>query len=426
MERTTQAHNTPPIEDVTLYSHPIRPGFSDYRIETSLLDLVANLPQWRFFIFKVVAVCAVIGVIAALVWPKSFTATARIMPPQQNQSSIATAMMGQLGPLAALAGSAMPGMGKTMSDVYLYVLRSRTAADDLIDRFSLMSVYKDKRRMDAEDDLRDNTQFTSGKEGGITISVVDRDPKRAADIANGYVDELKKLTQTLAVTEAGRRRLFFEHEVQQATDDLSRAEEAMKKTQERTGILLLEPQSRAMLEGLADLHAQIAVKEAQVQAMRSFATEENPDLKRAQSELAAMKSELSRLESGQVGSSSSMADINMRKIPEKGLEYVRAYREVKYREAVYEAMTKQYEIARVDEAKDAAMIQVLDKAVPPEIRTSPKRALIVASAMFIGFFFATAIALLIERGRHDRRFAERMDLFKARLLAPWRSRAAHA
>ncbi len=419
----TQSRKTPPMEDVTIYADPIQAGLSEYQTETSLLDLVADLPQWRFFIFKVVAVCAAIGVITALLWPKSFTATARIMPPQQNQSGIASAIMGQLGPLAALAGGAMP-TGKTMSDVYLYVLRSRTVADDLIDRFSLMTVYKEKRRVFAEDDLRDNSQFTSGKEGGITISVVDRDPRRAADIANGYVDELKKLTQTLAVTEAGRRRLFFEHEVQQAMDDLSKAEEAMKQTQEKTGILLLEPQSKAMLEGLAGLHGQIAVKEAQVTAMRSFATEENPDLKRAQSELAAMKSELSRLESGQVGT--SLADIDMRKIPEKGLEYVRALRELKYREAVYEAMSKQYEIARVDEAKDAAMIQVLDKAVPPEIRTSPKRALIVASGMFIGFFFSIAIALLIERGRHNRRYAQSMDQLKTRLLAPLRSRAARA
>jgi uncharacterized protein involved in exopolysaccharide biosynthesis len=420
----TQSHKTPPVpvEDVPLYTDPIHAGLPEYE-ESSLLDLVSQLPQWRFFILKVVVVFAVLSVIVALLWPKTFTATARIMPPQQGQSSLASAMMGQLGPLAALAGSALP-TGKNASDVYLYVLRSRTIADDLIDQFSLMKVYKQKTRTFTEDKLRENTQLTSGKEGGITISVDDRDPNRAAELANGYVDDLKKLTKTLAMTEAGRRRIFFENEVQKAMDDLSKAELGMKKTQEETGIIMLEPQSRAMLEGITALHAQVAVKEAQVQAMRSFATDENPDLKRAESELAAMRSELSRLEAGKVGD--SIADIDLRKVPEKGLAYVRALRELKYREAVYEAMTKQFEIARVDEAKDSAIIQVLDKAVAPEIRTSPKRALIVGSATFVGLFFAIGIALLIERGRQQRHYAARMEILKARLLAPLRSRSARA
>jgi capsule polysaccharide export protein KpsE/RkpR len=315
-------------------------------------------------------------------------------------------------------------MGKTATDVYLYVLRSRTVADAIIDRFSLMQVYKSRRRVNAEDELRDNTQILSGKEGGISVSVSDRDPQRAADIANAYVEELKKLTQTLAVTEAGRRRMFFEHEVQSAGDDLSKAELAMKKTQEQTGILMLEPQSKAMIDGVTALHAQVVVREAQVQAMKSFATPENPDLIRAQSELAAIKSELTRMEAGQVGT--SVADMNLRKIPEKGLEYVRSLRELKYREAVLEALIKQYEIARIDEAKDSAIIQVLDKALPPEIRSSPKRTLIVATTAFLAFFFAVMFALLMERGRHDRRYAERVELLKARLLAPLRSRAASA
>lgn len=418
----TQSHKTPPVEDVHLYTDPIHSGLPEYE-ESSLLDLVSLLPQWRFFILKVVVVFAVLSAVVALLWPKTFTATARIMPPQQGQSSLASALMGQLGPLAQLAGSALPS-GKNASDVYLYVLRSRTIADDLIDQFSLMKVYKQKTRTFTEDKLRDNTQLQSGKEGGITISVDDRDPQRAADLANGYVDDLKKLTKTLAMTEAGRRRIFFEHEVQQAMDDLSKAELGMKKTQEQTGIIMLEPQSRAMLEGITALHAQVAVKEAQVQAMRSFATDENPDLKRAESELGAMRSELARLEAGKVGD--SIADIDLRKVPEKGLAYVRALRELKYREAVYEAMTKQYEIARVDEAKDSAIIQVLDQAVRPEIRTSPKRALIVGTATFVGLFFAIGIALLIERGRQQHHYAARMEILKARLLAPLRSRSANA
>jgi len=221
---------------------PILPASANQSIPGNFLDLLLRLAEWKGFVFKFVLVAAVLAAIVSLIWPKSFTATTKIMPPQQSQSSLASAVMGQLGPLAAMAGNSF-GIGKGASDVYIYVLRSRTLADTLIDRFSLMAVYKEKKRVNARNRLRDDTQISSGSEGGISISVSDRDPQRAADIANAYVDELKTLTQTLAVTEAGRRRIFFEHEVQLASDELSKAEMAMKKTQEQTGILMLEPQS---------------------------------------------------------------------------------------------------------------------------------------------------------------------------------------
>ena len=386
--------------------------------EGSFLDLLLRLAEWKKFILTFVFGAAVLAAIVALIWPKSYTARAKIMPPQEHRSSLASAIMGQLGSLGALAGDSLGGamgLGKNGTDVYIYVLRSRTVADDLIDRFSLMSVYKTKRRVKAREKLKDNTDITSGTEGGISIAVSDHDRQRAADIANAYVDELKKLTQTLAVTEAGRRRIFYEHEVQVAGDKLSQAELAMKNTQEKTGILMLQPQAQAMLEGLAGLQAQVAVQEAEVESMRSFATDENPDLKRAESQLAALRAELNRLQSGKVGS--SMADMDMRKIPEKGLEYVRALRELKYREAVYEAMTKQLEIARVDEARDAAVIQFLDKALPPELRSSPKRALIVLTVALVAFFLAVAIVLVAERIKADPLLAARLHLLRARLFS---------
>ncbi|HEX5434899.1 MAG TPA: GNVR domain-containing protein [Candidatus Angelobacter sp.] len=385
--------------------------------EGGFLDILLRMAEWKRFIFTFVFCAAVFAAIVALIWPKSYTATAKIMPPQEHQSSIASALMGQLGPLADLAGGGMGsgmGLGKNPADVYIYVLRSRTVADALINRFSLMKVYKLKLRVVARDRLRNNTDISSGDEGGISIAVSDHDRQRAADIANAYVDELKQLTQTLAVTEAGRRRIFYEHEVQLADDNLAQAELDMKKVQEKTGLLMPEPQAQAMLEGVAGLQAQVAVQEAEVQSMRSFATDDNPDLKRAESQLAALKAELTRMQSGKVGS--SVADMDMRKVPEKELEYLRALRELKYREAVYEAMTKQLEIARVDEAKDAAVIQVLDKALPPELRSSPKRTLIVLSAAMVAFFLAAGIVLVAERIKGDPVLLARLHLLKLRLL----------
>jgi len=367
-----------------------------YPAEPGLVDLLLQLNEWKWFIFKFVSAATALAVVISFLLPKIYTATARIMPPQQSQSSLASSMLGQLGPVGSLLGSNF-GINRGVTDIYVYVLHSKTVGDALIDRFQLMSVYKDKMRVIAEADLKDNTRINSGPEGGISIAVEDRDPKRAADIANAYVEELEKLTRTLAVTEAARRRIFFEEQVQQASEDLSKAELAMKKTQEDTGVILLEPQSRAMIESLSSLQGRIAAKETQVQAMRTFATEENPALKTAQSELTALKVELARLESGQLGA--SIADMDVRKIPEKGLAYVRALREVKYREALLEAMAKQYELARVDEAKDASLIQVLDKATPPEIKSSPHRGLIVLLALFLSLFGAAGIALTIERVR---------------------------
>jgi len=377
----------------------------------SNLELLIKLAGWKFFILKFVAVAAVLAAVVSLLLPKTYTASTRIMPPQQGQS-ISAAMMSQLGPLAALAGKDL-GV-RNQSDVFIYILRSRSLADNLVDRFSLMTVYKEKRRAETRDDLRDDTQITTGKEGGISISVSSRDRHRAADLANAYVEELQKLTKTLAVSEAGKRRLFFEQEVQKASEELAQAELAMKRTQERTGILQLDSQAKAMIESLVAVRARVVAQEAQVEAMRSFATPENPDFIRAQNELAALRTELSRIEAGAGGT--SLADMSVRKVPEAGLEYVRRLRDLKYAETVFELLKRQYEIARIDEAKDAAIIQVLDKAEIPEMRSSPKRTLLVATVAFVAFFIAVLVAFLVERAKEDPLSVARLQMLKHRIF----------
>lgn len=384
------------------------------RAAPTVLGVLLQLAERKLFILKFVLCSVVLGLIVAFGWPVRYTAVARIMPPREGEHSLASALLGELGDLGPLASLASGVREKNPSAVYVYMLKSRAVADRLIDQFSLMQVYREKKRVHAQDDLRDNTRIKTGDEGGISISVTDRDPKRAADIANAYVDDLKALTQTLAVSEAGRRRIFFEHQVEDASSELTKAESAMKETQERTGILMLQPQSVAMLESLASVQAEVAGKEAQVAAMRSFAADGNPDLKRNESELAAMKTELARLQAGRVGP--PISDFDMRRIPEKGLEYVRALRELKYREGVYEAMVKQYEVARVDEARDAAVIQFLDKAYPPEIRSSPKRALVLITAPILGFLLACLIVVAVERAKADEAFSANLQMLKRKAL----------
>jgi tyrosine-protein kinase Etk/Wzc len=360
--------------------------------ETDFLDRFIVLAERKIFILKFVGAAAVLSTILAFLLPIYYTANTKLMPPQQSQSS-ASAMLNQLGALGVLAGNQL-GL-RNASDLYVDVLRSRTVADDLIQRFSLMQVYHKKRIKDVRKRLQDLTEITaSQKDGVISLTVDDRDPQRAADLANAYVEELQKLTQTLAVTEAGRRRLFFEKEVQKAREELADAEVALKSTQEATGLYQLDSQSRAMIEAMITLHSMAVAKEAQVQAMRAFATSENPDLIRAEKELAAVQAQVARLERGQ--GSGSMADLPVSKVPSAGLEYIRRLREVKYREALVEILTKQYEIARIDEAKDATIIQVLDKGVRPLEKSSPPRGLIVVLATLTAFFVAVPFVLFRE------------------------------
>ena len=364
-----------------------------------LIERLTVIGDHKTFIFIFVTIATVVAIVVALWLPYIYQATTKIMPPQQNPSA-ATALLAQLGPLAALAPRDLNL--RSPSELYIDMLRSRGVADGLVQRFSLIQVYRSKDIEMARSKLQSASEINAARDGLISIGVSDGDPKRAADIANGYVEELQKLTQTLGVTEAGRRRLFFEHEVQKVNEELANAEQSLKQTQEKTGMIQLDSQAKAMIEAMVRLRSQVASKEAQVQAMRIAATDKNPALMRAESELASLRAQQARFEAGQT--TGSIADFPMGKVPSAGLEYIRKLREVRYRESLLEALTKEYEIARIDEAKDASIIQVLEPAVPPLRRISPRRTVIVAVTMFSALFVAITFVLFaesIERARQD-------------------------
>lgn len=365
-------------------------------------------------IVGIVASAIVLSVVVSLLLPKSYTAVARILPPQQSQS-MASAMLGQLGSIAPLLAGATGGLGlRNPNDMYVAMLRSRTVADHLVDRFSLMSVYKAKLREDTEKLLESKSTIAAGKDGIISISVEDRDPRRAAAIANGYVEELGKLTETLAISDASKRRIFFEREAKDANQQLTVAEQSFKQTEEKTGIIQIDSQAKVMLESYGELRAAVTAKEVEVQAMRqSFASPDNPDLVRVQHELEALKTQLAHYEQGQGGL--PITDIALEKVPARALEYIQKYREVKYRESLLELMLKQYELARIDESKDYSLIQVLDPGQPPERRSWPKRTAIVLASTILGSILALVAALFLEkmqRAREDPQFAAQLQLFK--------------
>ncbi len=368
--------------EITVETHTPAVAKEEPAAEINVLDLLIVLAQRRAVIVKAVIAGTVIGAVLAFLLPNRYTATTRILPPQQNQSLAATMMSGQLaamGPLAAVAGREL-GL-KNPNDLYIGMLKSRTVEDALVWRFDLRKVYWDSRMSDARKDLEKAATITAGKDGLISISVEDKDRKRAASMANAYVEELRKLTQNVAVTEAGQRRMFFEQQVNQAKESLSAAEQALKETQQKTGMIQLDGQARAIIESVVRLRGQIAAKEVQIHAMKSFATEENPDLAMANEELAGMRAQLAKMERQQT--TGGDVAIPTGNVPQAGLEYVRRLRDVKYYESIFEALAKQYELARLEEARQGAVIQVVDPAVEPDKKSSPKRWLIILSGMLL-------------------------------------------
>jgi uncharacterized protein involved in exopolysaccharide biosynthesis len=386
-----------------------QPGPAGDEDEISLLDLLIVLAKHKKMIVGVTFSAALIAIVVSLLLPNIYTGTAKVLPPQQSQSTAAM-LLGQLGGLAGLAGGSV-GI-KNPNDLYVGMLKSRTVADSIIVRFDLQKLYGLQTMVETRKEFANNSGITAGRDGLITIEFDDEDPKRAAAIANAYVEELDNLTQALAVTEAAQRRLFFERQLRQAKEELSKAEVALKVTQEQTGLIKLDDQGRAIIEAVAALRGQIAAKEVELRAMRTFTTENNPDYVRVQQQLAGLRGELTKLERAQVSGGGDIL-LPTGKVPEAGLEYLRKYRDVKYQETIFELLAKQFEAAKIDEAKEAAIIQVVDQAIPPDRKSKPKRALIVTGFALI----ASILAILWSFVREARERAIKDPLQAARFAA---------
>jgi uncharacterized protein involved in exopolysaccharide biosynthesis len=378
--------------------------------EISLLDLLIVLAKHKRVVLGVPLVAAIVSAIVSLFLPNYYTGTTRILPPQQSASA-ATALLNQLGGalggLGSLAGGAL-GV-RNPNDLYVGMLKSRTIADNLISRFELAKVYDEDRLSDVRRRLEKETTIGSGRDGIITVEVDDKDPKRAADLANAYVDELMKLTKVLAVTEASQRRLFFERQLLQVKDNLTAAEMAARQGLQKGGLAQVDAQGRSMIEVTARLRAQISAKEVQIGSMRTFAAEGNPELQRTQQELEALRRELGRVE----GSSPIAAVGKGETSGSSGLDNLGRLRDVKYYEFLYELLAKQYELAKIDEAKDATVIQVMDKAIEPDRKSKPKRAFIVILATLVVGFLAVIWAFIKEAGERTRKNPEQASRLEA-------------
>ena len=387
--------------------------------EVSLIDVLIQLAFRKWLIAKVTGCAVLAGVVLAFLQPVRYTAMTKIMPPQQTQSA-ASMMMSQLtsaggGSLAAFAGG---GLGlKNPNDIYIGMLTSRPIADAIIQKFGLAKVYRAKDMTQARKELAGYTEVTSEKNGFINVSVTDKNKKRVAEIANAYTDQLRILTQTLAVTEASQRRLFYEEQLKQAKDALVAAELALQHIQQQNGLVQLDAQAKAMIEGISAIRAQIAAKQVEVLALRSYSTERNPDVQLADKELSSLQAEEQRME--QNHHAPGFAALGLGNVPAAGLEYLRAARELAYRQALFDMLMKQYDAAKLDEAKEAATIQVVEPAIEADRKSEPKRAVILSISAALGLTVGCLWALLLwmkELAQADPQCAAQLWALKNALL----------
>jgi tyrosine-protein kinase Etk/Wzc len=367
--------------------------------EVSLLDLVVPLVRHRWFIARFVLGGAALATIVAFVLPVRYEGKVSLLPPTQHSSSLGSSLLGQMETMGSIAELATGGSLnlKNPADMYVALLTSRTVEDAMIRDFGLMAEYRDKRMSDARKHLEHRTSVAAGKKDGmIRITLEDSDPKRAADLANGYVEEFRRLSASLAITEAARRRLFYQQELEQAKKDLASAEEDMRKTQESTGVLQIDSQARALIESAAVLRAQVVAKEVEIEGMRSFAADDNPQLLLAKQQLAALQSQLQQIAGSQHDAGSDIV-LSKGRVTESGLEYLRRYRELKYHETVFELLARELEMAKLDEAREGEIVQVVDQAVVPDRHSSTHRTWIVIGTTILSFFVAVFWVLVRQR-----------------------------
>jgi len=357
--------------------------------EIGLINILIALARHKRLMILLPLATAVIAAVISMVLPNVYKANTKLLPPQQAQSS-ASAILSQLGGVAGL-GAGIAGL-KSPNDLYVGMLRSRTVADRIIARFDLKKLYETSSQEHARKYLEENTVINSGKDGLISIEVEDKNQKLVADLANAYVDELLRLTRTLAVTEASQRRLFFEQQLELSKNNLAKAEFSLKAAMESRGVISVDSESRAIVETVARLKAQISSKEIELNSMKAFLTPTHPDFRRAEEELSSLRGELSKLENGR----GSVDGSEQSQSKQGGLENIQLLRDVKYYQMLYELLAKQYEIARMDEAKDPSVIQVLDRAVIPERKFKPQRAMIVLMSAFVAFLMALFLVTFVE------------------------------
>jgi len=342
-------------------------------------------------------IAAMLALGAALMIPKRYESSAQIMPPANSMSGSAllAAIAGgggnSLGSLGSLASLFQGGVGNT--SLFVDLLRSGSVSSDLIDRFDLQHVYKKRYRIDTAKFLASRTKISDDKKSGIiTLTVSDTDPVRARDIAQGYLDELNKLVNRTNTSSAHQERLFIEKRLLGVEHDLETAQERLSDFSSTHATVDIKEESRSMVDAAAKVQGELIVEQTNLNSLRQIYGDENIRVRSSQARIASLQAEISKMGGSSMALPATEGDPGvdtttggnsdepfpaLRQLPRLAVPYANLYREVQVQETVYELLTRQFEIARIQEAKDVPVISVIDAPGIPEKKSFPPRALIV-------------------------------------------------
>ncbi len=364
----------------------------------------------RFLILRSAGVGLLIATLVAFLIPKSYTAITRLMPPNTGASSgsgmaLLAAMASKVGDsVAPLAGDLLGA--KTSGALFIGVLRSETAQNVLIQKFDLRKEYSVRLQMEARRRLDENTSISEDKKSGIiTISVTDHSPQRAATLANSYVDELNSLISGLSTSSARRERIFLENRLKVVKSDLDEASNQLAQYSSKNNTMDIQQQGKAVLDAAGTLTGEMIAAQSELEGLRQIYTDSNPRVRALNARVTELRSQLAKIagtstangvlsSNGESDSSGNKADglpfPTIRNLPLLGVKYADYYRSAKIQETVYELLTEQYEMAKVQEAKEIPSVKVLDPAEIPEGKSFPPRLAII----FFGALLAFVISLV--------------------------------
>jgi uncharacterized protein involved in exopolysaccharide biosynthesis len=386
-----------PVPELPEHDLPIVPGLEEAQQGSGIsVEYLRLLWEHRRLLARIVFYGLLASTLIAFLIPTRFESTARLMPPDNTQTGslaiTAAALSGGAGGLGSFASDVL-GI-KSTSDIFVGILSSRTVQDKLIQQFDLKNLYGDRRMGDARKDLAERTAISVDRKSQIiTLTVTDHDPKRAAAMGEAYVAELNRLVAELSTSTARRERIFLEERLKAVNQDLEAAEKEFSQFSSKNTAIDIKEQGRAMVEAAATLQGQYIVAQSELEGLKQIYTDNNVRVRSVRARIAELKRQLEKLGGkGEQASEPSVqqADFlypSMRKLPLLGVTYADLYRRARVQEAVYESLTKEYELAKVQEVKEIPTVKVLDSPSIPDRKSFPPRLLI----MFLGTAFAFAV-----------------------------------
>ena len=393
----------------------------------------------RRFLARTIGASLLLSVVMALLTPNRYQSVARLMPPDNQSGSglamAAAALSGQASGLAGIAGDLL-GF-KSTSDLFVGILTSRTVADKLIRKFNLQKVYSARRMEDARKALSAHTETSVDRKSQIiTVTVTDENPQRAAAMAQTYIEELNRLVAEVSTSSARRERIFLEGRLQAVNQDLEAAEKEFSQFASKNTAIDIKEQGKAMVDAAATLQGQFIAARSELEGLRQLYTDQNVRVRAAQARMVELETQLEKLGGKDESTSLAEAEKNdplypsIRRLPLLGVTYADLYRRTKVQEAVFETLTQEYELAKVQEAKEIPTVKVLDPPNLPDKKSFPPRALLVllgtvlAFSLGVTWVFGSALWEAVDPADPRKALAQEV-LGTAKAAIPWASRSRH-